>query len=67
MFIIFSHLFVTFSVTIILLLCIFANILHVSCLFFTSSNIYSLSSGSAFFRAYTNIDKDVFKVVKKTI
>ena len=67
MFIIFSHLFAIFSVTIILLLCIFVNILHVSCLFFTSSNFYNLSSGSAFFRAHTNIDKDVFKVIKVTL
>ena len=42
----------------ILFLCIFVNILHVSCLFFTNSNDYNLSSGSAFFRVHIDIDKE---------
>ena len=46
-----------FSVAIILLLCVFVNILHV-CLFFTNSNGYILSSGSVLFRVHTDIDKD---------
>ena len=37
-----------FCLFIILLLGVFANILHVSCLFFTNSNVYNLSSGSVF-------------------
>ena len=47
-----------FSLTIILLLYVFVNILHVSCLFFLNSNDYNLSSGSVFFRVDTDIDKD---------
>ena len=41
-----------------LLLYVFVYILHVSCLFFTNSNDYNLSSGSVFFRIHTDIDKD---------
>ena len=47
-----------FSLAIILLLCVSVNILHVSCLLFTYCNDYNLSTGSAFFRVYTDIDKD---------
>ena len=46
-----------FSLTIILLLRVFVNILHASSLFFTNSND-NLSSGSVFFRIHTDIDKD---------
>ena len=56
-FIVFSR-FVFFSLAIILLSCVFVNILHFSCLFFTNCNDYNLSAGSAFFRVHTNIDKD---------
>ena len=38
-----------FPLAILLLLCIFVNILHVSCLFFTNSNDYNSSSGSVIF------------------
>ena len=42
----------------ILLLCVFVIILHVSCLFSTNSNDYNLSLGSAVFHVYIDIDKD---------
>ena len=38
--------------------CVSVNILHVSCLLFTNCNDYNLSTGSAFFRVHTDIDKD---------
>ena len=41
-----------FPLAILLLLCIFVNILHVSCLFFTNSNDYNSSSGSVIFRVH---------------
>ena len=47
---------------IILLLCNFVNILHISCLFFTNSKDYNLSLGSVFFfffHVHIEIDKDV--------
>ena len=47
-----------FYLAIILLWCVSVNILHVSCLFFTNCNDYNLSTGSAFFRVHTDIDKD---------
>ena len=40
------------------LLCVSVNILLVSCLFFTNCNDYNLSTGSVFFRVYTDIAKD---------
>ena len=57
-FIIFSRFIVFFSLAIILLWCVFVNISHVFCLFFTNCNDYNLSTGSAFFRVHTDIDKD---------
>ena len=57
-FIIFSRFLVFFSVATILLWCVSVNISHVSCLFFTNCNDYNLSTGSAFFRVHTDIDKD---------
>ena len=47
-----------FYLAVILLWCVSVNILHVSCLFFTNCNDYNLSTGSAFFRVHTDIDKD---------
>ena len=46
------------SLAIILLLCVFVIILHVSCLFFINSNDHNLSLGSAVFRFHIDIDKD---------
>ena len=57
-FIIFSRFIVFFSLAIILLWCVSVNILHVFCLFFTNCNDYNLSTGSAFFRVHTDINKD---------
>ena len=34
------------------------NTLHISCLFFPNSNDYNLSSGSVYFRVYTDFDKN---------
>ena len=47
-----------YPLAIIFLLCAFVNILHASCLLFTSSNYYNLSSGPVFFRVHVEIDKD---------
>ena len=47
-----------FCLVIILLWCVFVNILHVSCLFFSNCNNFNLSTGSAFFCVHTDIDKD---------
>ena len=41
-----------------LLLYVFVNILHVSCLFFNKFNDYNLSSGSVLFCIHADIDKD---------
>ena len=46
------------SLAIILLLCVFVIILHVSCYFFTNSNDYNLSLGCVVYRVHIDIDKD---------
>ena len=53
-----SHVWLFFFLAIILLLCVFVNIFTLFLfVFFTNSNDYILSSGSAFFRTNTDIDK----------
>ena len=53
----FFHVLLFFSLVIILLLCVFVNILHVSRLFFTNSNYCNLLLGSAFFHVHIDIGK----------
>ena len=53
----FFHVLLFFSLAIILLLCVFVNILHVSCLFFTNSTYCNLILGSAFSHVHIDIEK----------